>query len=241
MFDPKNVLYEDNHLLAVVKMPGQICQGDKTGDEPLPELIKNWIKVRDNKPGAVFLGVVHRLDRPVSGVILFAKTSKALARLNSSLSNREMAKTYLALVPNLPEPTQGVLEHHLLKDQQRNKSYVVAAGTKESKRAVLHYQTLASFDRYHLLEIILETGRHHQIRAQLSAIGCPIKGDLKYGSKRSNPDASISLHAYRLSFSHPVKDESVQLIAPPPPGDPLWQQARQFLAKPQHPKRPKRP
>ncbi len=216
------ILYEDNHLLVINKMPGEICQGDKTGDEPLPEAIKAWIKIRDAKPGNVFLGVVHRLDRPVSGAVIFAKTSKALERMNEALRDRTIEKTYFAVVAKRPDPASGTLEHILLKDQAQNKSRVVKSESPEARKAILHYTLRASLERYHLLEITLETGRHHQIRAQLAAIGSPVRGDLKYGSPRSNPDGSISLHASRIRFSHPARKEMVEVKAPPPPGDPVW-------------------
>lgn len=221
MFDPKAILYEDNHLLAVNKRPSQIVQGDKTGDVPLSEEIKAFIAIRDNKPGKVFLGVAHRLDRPVSGVLLFAKTSKALARVNSAIQERNFHKTYWAIVGSLPPKQEDTLTHFLRKNEELNKSFVCNSADNGAKEARLAYRLIAKSDRYYLLEIELFTGRHHQIRAQLAAIGCPIKGDLKYGFNRSNPDQSISLHARSLSLDHPVKHVPVSIIAPPP-DEQLW-------------------
>lgn len=217
----QRILFEDNHLLIVNKLPSEIVQGDKTGDEPLSELLKSYLKEKYNKPGNVFLGVIHRLDRPVSGAVVFAKTSKALSRMNQLVKEREIHKTYWAIVKNPPPVQDATLIHHLLRNEKKNKSFVHQKPVPGSKEAVLHYRFLASGERYHLLEIDLKTGRHHQIRAQLAAIGCAIKGDLKYGFPRSNPDASISLHAVKVSFIHPVKKELVKVIAPPPE-DPLW-------------------
>ena len=222
MFSPDQILYEDNHVIAVCKRPGQIVQGDKTGDEPLSESIKAFIAQRDQKPGNVFLGVVHRLDRPVGGVILFAKTSKALSRLNRMVQERAFQKTYWAIVGQKPPQTAGQLTHYLCRDEARNKSYVCPSTRKDAKEARLDYRLIASGERYHLLEIQLHTGRHHQIRTQLAAIGCPIKGDLKYGFPRSNPDQSISLHARSLSLVHPVSQAPL-LITAEPPADKLWQ------------------
>lgn len=216
------VLYEDNHLLAVAKRAGDIAQGDRTGDEPLGERMKRFIKRRDDKPGRVFLGVVHRLDRPVSGVLLFAKTSKALERLNRTFRERRADKRYWAIVARRPDPPEGRLEDDLLKDGRRNKSRVVRKPGQDSRRAVTDYRLLASGERYHLLEVRPRTGRHHQIRVQLARIGCPIRGDLKYGAPRSNPDGSISLHARRLELEHPVRHEPLVLVAPFPGSDPLW-------------------
>jgi len=206
----KRILFEDNHLIVVNKLPSEIVQGDKTGDEPLSEALKQYLKEKYHKPGNVFLGVVHRLDRPVSGVVVFAKTGKALSRMNELVKLRDMQKIYWAVVKNRPPQTMGKLVHYLVRNQQKNKSF-----------AVLSYRLLASGERYHLLEIDLHTGRHHQIRAQLAAIGCPVKGDLKYGFSRSNPDASISLHARKVSFVHPVKKEKLEITADPP-HDALW-------------------
>ncbi len=215
------ILYEDNHILIVNKLPSQIVQGDKTGDTPLSELLKEFIKTKYSKPGEVFLGVVHRIDRPVSGVTLFARTSKALTRLNEMLKLREIKKTYWAVVKNQPAESEATLVHYLRRDEARNKAFVTAEGTRNAQRAELSYRLLAKSDTYYLLEVDLQTGRHHQIRAQLSAIGCPIKGDLKYGFPRSNPDGSIHLHARKIQFLHPVKKELISIIAPPPK-DAVW-------------------
>ena len=209
------ILYEDNHLLIVNKRAGEIVQGDKTGDEPLLELVRQYIKVSANKPGNVFCGLVHRIDRPVSGAVIFAKTSKALARMNALVKNRAMKKTYWAIVEQAPEEPEGTLVHYLRKNERTNTSEVSKVEREGWQRAELFYRLLASGDRYHLLEVDLHTGRHHQIRAQLSAIGCPIKGDLKYGAKRSNEDGSISLHARRVCFEHPVRHEMIEVVAPP--------------------------
>ncbi|MBR3529628.1 MAG: RluA family pseudouridine synthase [Bacteroidales bacterium] len=219
----EQILYEDNHLLALNKRCGEIVQGDKTGDETLPDRIKAYLKERDNKPGNVFCGVIHRLDRPVSGVVLFAKTSKALSRMNEAVKQREMQKSYWALCKEAPLHTHGHLEDWLLRNEKSNKSYVVKAGTPQAKLASLDYRLVGVSDGgYHLLEVDLHSGRHHQIRAQLANIGCPIKGDLKYGAERSNPDGGISLHARRLSFIHPVRKEPITIVAPPP-NEAIWQ------------------
>lgn len=215
------VLYQDNHIIIVNKAPGEIVQGDKTGDEPLCETVKRWIKEHDNKPGNVFLGVVHRLDRPVGGVVMFAKTSKALSRLNEMLRTGEIHKTYWAVTANRPDPAEATLTHYITSTERNNKSYASLKPTKDAKEARLHYRLLSSSDRYHLLEVDLMTGRKHQIRVQLAAIGCPIKGDLKYGAPRSNPDGSISLLARRLRFIHPVSKLPIDVIAPVP-DDNLW-------------------
>ncbi|MCX2719427.1 RluA family pseudouridine synthase [Lentiprolixibacter aurantiacus] len=215
------VLYEDNHLIAVNKRPGDIIQGDKTGDKPLSEIVKAYIKKKYNKPGNVFLGVAHRLDRPTSGVVVFARTSKALARLNQLFAGKETSKTYWALVKKKPPKEADTLTHWLKKNPKQNKSYAHSNQVGGSKLAILDYRLKKNLDRYFLLEINLHTGRHHQIRAQLSAIGCPIKGDLKYGYDRSNPDGSIHLHARSLKFVHPVKKEPVEITASPPAGL-LW-------------------
>lgn len=217
-----NILYEDNHILAVNKTTSEIVQGDKTGDEPLSESLKLYLKEKYNKPGEVFLGVTHRLDRPVSGVVLFARTSKALARLNDMFKNKEIEKTYWAIVQNKPKETEGRLEHFLIRNEKQNKSYAYPTEKPNSKKAVLTYKLIASSDRYHLLEINLETGRHHQIRCQLATIGCPIKGDLKYGAPRSNPNGGISLHARRIKFTHPVSKLPIDITAPVPEDDKLW-------------------
>jgi 23S rRNA pseudouridine1911/1915/1917 synthase len=220
---PQNlqVLYEDNHLLVVNKRPGDIVQGDQTGDTPLSEVAKKYLKMKYDKPGNVFLGVVHRLDRPTSGVLAFARTSKALSRMNDLFKEKKVRKTYWALVSTPPHIASGRLVHWLQRNPKQNKSYAHPEEGPNRKKAALKYRVLKSLDRYYLLEIELETGRHHQIRAQLASIGCPIKGDLKYGSPRSNPDGSIHLHARKLEFLHPVKKTEVQITAPTP-SDPLW-------------------
>ena len=215
------ILYEDNHLIVVNKLPSEIVQGDKTGDIPLSEDVKLYIKKKYNKPGNVFLGVVHRLDRPVSGVTIFARTGKALSRLNELIKKREVKKTYWAIVKNAPTEHEATLTHHLVRNQAKNKSFVSRNRVPESKEAILSYRVIAKSNDYHLLEVDLKTGRHHQIRVQLSAIGCPVKGDLKYGYSRSNKDASISLHARSIELIHPVKKENLKIIAYPP-RDVLW-------------------
>ena len=217
------VLYEDNHLIFVNKQAGEIVQGDKTGDTPLSEIVKEWIKEKYSKPGNVYLGVVHRLDRPVSGVVLFAKTSKALPRLNNMFANHDkVKKTYWAIVQNKPEAPKGRLTHWLTRNEKNNTARAYDHEVAGSKKAILDYELIASSDRYHLLQIHLHTGRHHQIRCQLAKMGCPIKGDLKYGAPRSNPDGSISLHARNLTLEHPVSHESISVTAPVP-NDTLWQ------------------
>ena len=216
------ILYEDNHIIAVTKTCHEIVQGDKTGDTPLSETVKAYIKDKYQKPGEVFLGVTHRLDRPTTGVVLFARTSKALSRLNEMFKSHEMIKkTYWAIVQSPPSAPQGRLENYLWRNEKQNKSFVVKPGTKDAKHAALSYKTIAQSDRYTLLEINLETGRHHQIRCQLAALGCPIKGDLKYGAKRSNPDGGISLHARKIEFIHPVSKLPIVITAPIPE-DTLW-------------------
>ena len=215
------VLYEDNHLIVINKRPGDIVQGDKTGDTPLSEVVKEYIKDKYNKPGKVYLGVVHRLDRPTSGIVIFARTSKALPRLNLLFKDREAKKTYWAIVKNMPPKEEDTLTHYLKRNPKQNKSYAHIKEVPESKKAILDYKIIQKLDNYFLLEIALHTGRHHQIRSQLSAIGAPIKGDLKYGFDRSNKDASISLHARKLFFKHPVKDLELNLVAPVP-NDPIW-------------------
>jgi 23S rRNA pseudouridine1911/1915/1917 synthase len=216
------VLYEDNHIIAVSKTCHEIVQGDKTGDAPLSDIVKVYIKEKYNKPGEVFLGVTHRLDRPTTGVVLFARTSKALTRLNEMFkSHDKIQKTYWAIVQDPPRIPEGRLENYLWRNEKQNKSFVVKPGTKDAKRAVLTYKVIAHSERYSLLEINLETGRHHQIRCQLAAIGCPIKGDLKYGAKRSNPDGGISLHARKIEFIHPVSKLPLSIVAPVP-NDNLW-------------------
>ena len=218
------VLYEDNHIIAVNKTCNEIVQGDKTGDTPLSETVKAYIKAKYNKPGEVFLGVTHRLDRPTSGVVLFARTSKALTRLNEMFkSHEQIKKTYWAIVQGAPKVPEARLENWLVKNEAQNKSYIVKPQTKDAKQAILNYKTLVRGENYTLLEVDLETGRHHQIRCQLAAIGCPIKGDLKYGAKRSNPDGGICLHARQIAFIHPVSKEQICITAPTPE-DSLWQQ-----------------
>ncbi len=216
-----DILFEDNHLIIINKKVGDIVQGDRTGDTPLSELVKAYIKKKYNKPGKVYLGVVHRLDRPTSGAIIFARTSKALERLNAMLRKREIHKTYWALVQNKPADKSATLEHYLKKNAKNNKSTWHSKEVPNSKKAILHYKILKELKRYYLLEIDLETGRHHQIRAQLSAIGSPIKGDLKYGFNRSNKDGGIHLHARQLQFIHPVSKNMITIKAPLPE-DSLW-------------------
>lgn len=215
------VLYEDNHIIIVNKRPGDIVQGDKTGDTPLSEIVKAYIAKKYNKPGAVYLGVVHRLDRPTSGIVVFARTSKALPRLNALFANKEAKKTYWTVVKNPPPKKQDTLTHWLKRNTKQNKSYAYTNEVPDSKKAILEYKLLKKLDNYYLLEIDLHTGRHHQIRSQLSSIGSVIKGDLKYGADRSNKDGSIHLHARKLSFNHPVKKEQLSIIAPLPT-DPIW-------------------
>lgn len=227
------IIYEDNHLIAVSKTCHEIVQRDKTGDEPLPELLKRLIKERDNKPGNVFMGVTHRLDRPTTGVVLFAKTGKALARMNEMFQKGEVYKTYWCIVPNVWNEALGVsraakqppqsaeLVHWLVRNEKQNRSVAYDRERAGAKMARLHYQVIASTERYALLEVILYTGRHHQIRCQLSRVGLPIRGDLKYGAPRSNPDGGISLHARRVSFVHPVSRQEVRIEAPVP-AERLW-------------------
>ena len=215
------ILLEDNHLIIINKRAGDITQGDKTGDTPLSDVVKAYIKEKHQKPGNVFLGVVHRLDRPTSGAIIFAKTSKALERLNKMLRDKIIHKTYWAIVKTPPKKQGDTLVNFLKKNPKNNKSSVYTAEIEGSKKAILHYKTIKKLDNYSLLEIDLETGRHHQIRAQLSAIGCPIKGDLKYGFNRSNRDGSIHLHARKIEFTHPVSQEKISLTAPLPK-DAVW-------------------
>lgn len=215
------VLYEDNHLVVVNKAPGEIVQGDKTRDKPLSEEVKEYLKVKYNKPGNVFCGVTHRLDRPTSGIVVFAKTSKALSRLNAMFKNNEIDKTYWAVVKKLPEKTEATLTHYLIKNERTNKSTAYDVEKPNTKKSVLHYKVIGQSQNYNLLEVDLETGRHHQIRCQLSKIGSPIKGDLKYGAERSNPDGSISLHARKIAFIHPVSKEKIEVVAPTP-DDVLW-------------------
>ena len=215
------VLYEDNHIIVVNKRIGDIVQGDKTGDTPLSEVVKQYIAKKYNKPGAVYLGVVHRLDRPTSGIVVFARTSKALTRLNKLFVERKTEKTYWAIIKNPPPKTEDTLIHFLKRNPKQNKSYAYNNEIPNSKKAILRYQVIKKLDSYLLLEIDLKTGRHHQIRAQLTAIGCPIKGDLKYGFNRSNKDGGIHLHSRSLTFIHPVLQEELSIIAPPPI-DPIW-------------------
>lgn len=230
------VLYEDNHIIAVNKTCNEIVQGDKTGDTPLSEIVKAYIKDKYNKPGEVFLGVTHRLDRPTSGVVLFARTSKALTRLNEMFREKSadshqpsaITKTYWAIVQGAPKQPEARLENWLTRNEQLNKTFIAKPNAKEAKQAVLSYKTLVKGDHYSLLEVNLETGRHHQIRCQLAAIGCPVKGDLKYGAKRSNPDGGICLHARKIEFIHPVKKERICITAPVP-DDSLWQQFAALL------------
>ena len=215
------VLYEDNHLIVINKKSGDIVQGDKTGDKPLPDYVKDYLRDKYNKPGNIFCGVIHRLDRPVSGIVVFAKTSKALSRMNQLFRDKEIQKTYWALVENKPTKSSDRLENYLLKNQQKNKSRAYLKPENGALKAVLDYQVLKNLNRYTLLEVKPITGRHHQIRVQLSQMGSVIKGDLKYGAKRSNKDASICLHAREISFIHPVKKEAVKITAPVP-NEPLW-------------------
>jgi 23S rRNA pseudouridine1911/1915/1917 synthase len=216
-----NILYEDNHIVVINKKAGELVQGDKTGDCPLSETLKQYLKTKYNKPGNVFVGVVHRLDRPVSGALIFAKTSKALARLNDLFKTKEATKTYYAICVNKPPKDEDTLINFLYRDKQKNKSFVRQKESKDTKTSVLTYKLIGISERYYLLSIDLQTGRHHQIRTQLAHIGCPIKGDLKYGAPRSNPDGSISLHAVEITFVHPVKQEKITIKAPFP-DDKMW-------------------
>ncbi len=218
----QQILYEDNHLLIINKNVGQLVQGDKTGDESLLDTIKNYIKIRDHKAGNVFLGLVHRIDRPTSGLVIYAKTSKALSRLTQMVKNREIKKTYWAVVPKEIVPQSQRLVHYLKKNEKNNKAIIFTKPTDGAKESILTYQIIKMLDNYQLLEVDLETGRHHQIRAQLSKIGIPIKGDLKYGSSRSNANGGISLHARKLEFIHPVTKESISITAPIPQTDSIW-------------------
>ena len=222
LIEESQILFEDNHLIIINKKSSEIVQGDKTGDMPLSEKVKNYIKQRDNKPGNVFCGVCHRLDRPVSGIVIFAKTSKALSRMNELFRDKTIQKTYWAVVKNKPAHLTERLVHYLIKNEQTNKSKAYADEKKGSLKAELSYTVIASSTTYHLLEINLYTGRHHQIRTQLSAIGCSIKGDLKYGFDRSNADASIHLHSYKAEFIHPVKLEKMSVTCFPNVKDPVW-------------------
>ena len=216
------VVYEDNHIIIVNKRPGEIVQGDKTGDEPLVETVRQYIKEKYAKPGNVFCGLVHRLDRPVWGLVVFAKTSKALSRLNEMFRNGKVKKTYRAIVRNMPKEPEARLVHYIKSIEKNNKSYAYNTPKDGAKEAALSYRLIGSSERYHLLEINLETGRKHQIRVQLASVGCPIRGDLKYGDKRSNPDGSISLQAHKIEFEHPVSHQQINITAPLPE-DNLWQ------------------
>ena len=215
------VVYEDNHIIIVAKQTGEIVQGDKTGDTPLSEMVKQYLKEKYQKPGAVFLGVVHRLDRPVSGLVVFARTSKALTRLNKMFAEGEVHKTYWAIVEGRPQG-EGTLTHWLVRNEKQNKSYAYDREVPNAKKAMLRYRVLVQGDHYTLVEVQLLTGRHHQIRCQLAKMGCPIRGDLKYGARRSNPDGSISLLSRRVEFVHPVSKESI-VVESPLPADPLWE------------------
>ena len=208
------VVYEDNHIIVVNKTASEIVQADKTGDTPLSETVKQYLKEKYQKPGNVFLGVTHRLDRPVSGLVIFAKTSKALTRLNEMFRTSEVKKTYWAVVKNAPQEPEGELVHFLVRNEKQNKSYAYDKEVPNSKKAILHYRLIGHSENYYLLEVDLKTGRHHQIRCQLAKMGCPIKGDLKYGAQRSNPDGSICLHARMVKFMHPVSKELIELTAP---------------------------
>ena len=215
------VVYEDNHIIIVFKQSGEIVQGDKTGDRPLSETVKEYIKAKYHKPGNVFLGVVHRLDRPVAGLVVFARTSKALARLNEMFRKGDIHKTYWAITKNMPQEPQATLTNWIVRNERQNKSYAYDREVPDSKKALLSYRVIGHTDHYHLLEVHLMTGRHHQIRCQLAHIGCPIKGDLKYGAQRSNPDGSISLLSHEMTFVHPVSKETIHVVAPLP-DDNLW-------------------
>ena len=218
----QQIVFEDNHLLIINKKAGQLVQGDKTGDASLLDLIKDFIKKRDQKPGNVFLGLVHRIDRPTSGLVIYAKTSKALTRLTQMVKNREIKKTYWAIVQKTMIPQSQRLVHYLQKNEKTNKATVFIKPTDNAKESILNYQIIKILDNFQLLEIDLETGRHHQIRAQLSKIGAAIKGDLKYGAARSNPDGGIHLHARKLEFTHPVTKENLEITAPVPQNDAVW-------------------
>lgn len=219
---PFEILFEDNHLIAINKPAGILVQADTTGDASVEDMVKQYIKETYNKPGDVFLGVTHRIDRPVSGLVLMAKTSKALVRINEMFKQNAIKKTYCAIVKNKPNETQATLQHYIVRDTKRNISKAYDKEIAQSKKAILSYKVVESSDNYYLLEIDLQTGRHHQIRSQLSKIGCPIKGDLKYGAQRSNQDGSISLHSFKIEFEHPVKKEKICIKAPVP-HDTLWQ------------------
>lgn len=224
-----DILFEDNHLIIVNKRSGEIVQGDKTGDEPMSEKVKRYIKQKYNKPGDVFIGTPHRIDRPTSGIVIFAKTSKSLMRLNKMFQDKEIQKTYWAIVKNPPKNKEGKLVHYLKKNEAKNKSFAQETMFQGAKVAELTYKVIFDFDNYFLLEISPKTGRHHQIRVQLSEMGSPIKGDLKYGFNRSNKDASISLHARKISFLHPVRKEQMEVVAKVPSDDPLWTKANEMF------------
>lgn len=235
-----DVLYEDNHIIAINKTNSDLVQGDKTGDETLADAVKAYLKEKYKKPGDVFLGIVHRLDRPVSGVVLFARTTKALTRLNKMFEEQEIKKTYWAIVKNLPEHDSERLSHYLLRDSEKNKSHAHNAEKRGSKLAILTYELISSIDNYHLLEINLETGRHHQIRCQLAKINCPIRGDLKYGFPRSNPNGGINLHARRIEFVHPVTQAKIVIEAPMPKDEPLWGEFKNVYTRAPKKSAPKR-
>lgn len=224
----ENILFEDNHLIALNKMPGEIVQGDKTGDKPMSEVIKDYLKEKLQKPGSAFIGVVHRIDRPVSGIVIFAKTSKSLVRMNELFREKKIKKTYWAVVKNKPPEESGTLIHYLKKDEAKNKSKAYDHEVSGSLRSWLDYKVINKSDNFYLIEVAPETGRHHQIRVQLAAIGCQIKGDLKYGFPRSNADGSIHLHARKIEFIHPVRKESISLIAPVPE-DVVWKYFEEAL------------
>ena len=222
------VLYEDNHIIIVNKASSEIVQGDKTGDKPMSEMVKDYLREKYNKPGNIFCGVTHRLDRPTSGVVIFAKTSKALTRLNKLFKDDEVEKVYWAIVQNRPPKKEDILTHFLIKNERINKSTAFDSEKPNTKKAILNYSLIAQSENYFLLRVNLETGRHHQIRVQLSRLGCPIKGDLKYGAKRSNKDGSISLHARSVSFIHPVSQQKIEVVAPVP-NDALWRAFEQSV------------
>ena len=224
-----DILYEDNHIIAVNKSNSDIVQGDKTGDEPLSDLVKAYIKKKYKKPGDVYLGIIHRLDRPVSGVVLFARTSKAAARLSQMFLDNKISKTYWAIVKNLPEQSEATLTHYMVKNQEKNKSSAHVSKRSGAKEAILSYKHISSSANYHLLEVNLQTGRHHQIRCQLAKIGCPIRGDLKYGYARSNKTPGINLHARRIEFMHPVKEEHIVITAKLPKTETLWNEFANVL------------
>jgi len=224
-----DVLFEDNHLIVINKRSGDLVQGDKTGDKPLLDIVKDYIKIKDNKPGDVFLGSPHRIDRPTSGIIVFTKTTKALTRMNKMFHDKEIQKTYWAIVKNKPPVNEDTIVHYLKKNNIKNKSMAYSHEFKDAKRSELEFKIIHQFNNFYLLNIKPLTGRHHQIRVQLSTIGCPIKGDLKYGFNRSNPDASISLHARKIEFLHPVRKEPLVIVAKPNPNDSLWKEAGELF------------